>query len=145
MTLQSATLLLALLVALLSLLPIAGWTVRICAAAMLLPLAMGLNDLEPVSASLGFEPSLLLRATMELACLLGLLHAAFASDRWFPLVMSAAALIGMVARALAFSGLGGAQLPLLQMSALPLLVMAIALGGGIATQAVARSLSNASA
>ncbi|MFN3515879.1 MAG: hypothetical protein ACK4YM_01825 [Novosphingobium sp.] len=145
MTLQSATLMIASLAAVLSLLPCAGWTERICAAAMLLPLAIGLSDLEPVRTLLGFQPSLLLRASLETACLVGLLHAGFAGDRWFPLVMSAAALIGVVARGLAFSGLGGPHLPLLKMSALPLLVMAIALGSGMASRAIARSLSRASA
>lgn len=145
MTVQTAPLLLALLAALLTILPVAGWTERICAAAMLLPAAMGLFDLDPVRGALGFQPSLLLRATLDLACLLGLLHASFNADRWFPLVMAAAALIGVTARGLSFSGLGGAHLGLLQMSALPLLVMALALCTGIAARAASRSLSNAPA
>lgn len=138
MTVDTAALLLAFLAALLAARPTAGWTERICAAAILLPAAIGLFDLGPVGTALGFQPSLPLKATLELGCLLVLLHAAFSADRWFPLVMAAAALIGLAARGLEFSGLGGAHLSLLQMSSLPLLVMAAALCAGMAARALSR-------
>ncbi len=120
MNIPTVALLLALVTSAFALASGAGWAERICAAA------------------------LLLRATLELAALLILLHAAFSADRWFPLVMAAAALIGCTARALGFSGLGGAHLPLLQMTALPLLAMTLALGTGLAARGLPRSLSNAS-
>lgn len=145
MTFQIAILLLALLAAALALVPGTGWAERICAAALLLPTGIGVLDLDPIRAALAFQPSLLLRAALELACLLVLLHAAFTAHRWFPLVMAAAALIGCTARALGFSGLGGAHLPLLQLSALPLLAMAVTLVAAVAARALPRSLSNASA
>lgn len=145
MTMQIALPVIALVAAVLALLPQAGWTERICAAALLLPAAIGLFDLDNVAATLAFRPSLLLRITLEAGCLLILLHASFTADRWFPLVMAAAAMIGLAARGLAFSGLGGPHLPLLQMPSLPLLAMTAALLTGIVVKAVSRSLSNASA
>lgn len=144
MNIPTIALLLALVTAAFALASGAGWAERICAAALLLPGGLGLLDLEPIRAALGLQPSLLLRATLELVVLLILLHAAFSADRWFPLVMAAAALIGCTARALGFSGLGGAHLPLLQMTALPLLAMTLALGTGLAARGLSRTLSNAS-
>lgn len=145
MTIDTAPLVIAFAAAALTLLPQAGWTERVCAAAILLPAAIGLLDLDSVSAVLAFRPSLFLSMTLEMACLLLLLHACFSADRWFPLVMAAAATIGLVARGLTFSGLGGPHLNLLQMSSLPLLTMAAALLTGMAVKVVSQSLSNASA
>lgn len=145
MTAQIVPLILALIIAALTLLPFAGWTERICAVAMMLPTAIGLFDLEVVATTIAFYPSLLLRMTLEATCLLLLLYAAFTDDRWFPLVMAAAALIGLTARCLMFTGLGGPHLPMLQMSALPLLTMTTSLFVGIAVKVVSRSLSNAPA
>ncbi|NCU11494.1 MAG: hypothetical protein GXC70_04925 [Sphingomonadaceae bacterium] len=128
---ESFALMLALAGALLAALPSGGWNERICAGAVLLPVLTVLARIAATHGMVKFDPSVLLRAGLELACLFALLHVAFSADRRFPLVMAAAALIGVMARGVQLAGLGGPHLPLLLMPALPLLIMALALIGGI--------------
>lgn len=129
---------LALVIAALTATPLAGWAERICAAAMLLPALAGATDIDVMKAMTGFHPSLLLVAILEFGCMAALARVAFTANRRFPLVMAAAALIGLIARALQLTPLAGGHLHLLFMPAMPLLVMALALGCGIVAGTIRR-------
>lgn len=107
------------------------WPERVCAALVVLPASLALAELEAVRAATAFEPSLLLKSGFDLACLLGMLRVAFSADRWFPLVMAAAALVGLVARLLEFSPWSGSHLHLLQMPSAPLTVMILTLAAAV--------------
>lgn len=104
-----------------------GWTERLCATALAVPAVQ--STLLPL---LGLQPSTLLTAGLELVCLLFLVQAAFETHRWYPLIMAAAALIGLIARLIQFTGLGGEHLDWLQMPAGPIAIMIAALAGALA-------------
>jgi hypothetical protein len=130
---ESLALALALVMAAAAATPLTGWTERHCAGAILPPILIALVQLAAANGFTAFAPSVLLRVGLELTCLIGLLHIALTADRRFPLIMAAAGLIALVARGVELTGLGGPHIDLLLMPALPLLIMSLALGGGIAS------------